>query len=212
VRFIKPDVAAAEGTTKTSVPDEEPSVSQFSAILVKQGERWQIESLEEMPVPQPATAADALRELAWLEGTWLDNSKESPVFSTFRWSANRSFLIRSISTKVGEQVEELGTQVIGWDARSQQIRSWTFSSDGSFGDGVWSKADGDWLIKSTQTLADGGAASGTYVITAVNRDSFTLRLIGHEVEGEPVPGVESVTVTRLVDAAEAAPDASKAKK
>jgi hypothetical protein len=94
-------------------------------------------------VPQPATAADALRELAWLEGKWVDDSKDTPVVWTFRWSRERSFLIRSFSIQGGEEERLLGTQLIGWDARSQEIRSWTFNSDGSFGDGVWSKVGDD---------------------------------------------------------------------
>lgn len=202
VRFIKPDVASIEGTSTTSVPDEEPSVSQFSAILVKHGENWQIDSIEEMPVPQPATAHDALRELGWLEGNWVDDSKDSPVVSTFRWSANGSFLIRSFSTKDGDEVTQLGTQIIGWDPRSRQIRSWTFNTDGSFGDGVWSHNGEDWLIKSSQTLADGRAASGTYVITPVDENTLAMRLVGHEVEGEPIPSSDPVSIVRVPDASD----------
>ena len=46
IRFIRPDLAGVEGKTTTSVPDEEPTVSQFSAILVKQGNQWQCEQCE----------------------------------------------------------------------------------------------------------------------------------------------------------------------
>jgi uncharacterized protein (TIGR02246 family) len=199
VRFVKPDVASVEGKTTTSVPGEEPNVSQFSATLVKEGDHWRIASVEEMPVPQPATASDALRELDWLTGIWVDDSKDSPVVSTFRWSANQSFLIRSFSTKDGDKVIELGTQIIGWDPRSRQIRSWSFNSDGSFGDGVWSKTGKDWSIKSTQTLSDGRAASGTYVISRLGENKLTLRLIGQEVDGEPMPTSEASSLVRVSD-------------
>ena len=187
VRFVKPDLVSVEGKTTTSVPDEEPSELIFTALLAKQGDNWQIQSVEEMPVTQPLTASDALRQLAWLEGSWVDNSKDSPVVSTFRWSANESFLVRTFTTKEGEEVTPLGTQIIGWDPRSQQIRSWTFNADGSFGDGVWSQVDDDWSIQSTQTLSDGRAASGTYVATRVDENTVTLKLVGQEIEGEPVP-------------------------
>ena len=197
IRFIKSDVASVEGTTTTAQPDEEPSVSQFSAILVMQGDNWQIDSIEEMPVPQPATAYNALRQLDWLVGNWVDDSKDSPVISTFRWSKNGSFLIRTFSMGSGDQATQLGTQIIGWDPRGQQIRSWTFNADGSFGDGIWSKNGADWLIKSSQTLADGQAASGTYVLTEVDKDRLTLQLIGHEIEGEPQLTLEAVEVARV---------------
>ncbi|NUQ64062.1 MAG: SgcJ/EcaC family oxidoreductase [Pirellulales bacterium] len=200
VRWLKPDLARVEGKTTTSVPDEEPSVSQFSAVLVKQGEKWLFEAVEEMPVPQPSSANDALRELQWLEGDWVDDSKDSPVVSTFQWSAGRAFLIRSFSTKEGEQTVRLGTQIIGWDPRSGQIRSWTFNADGSFGDGVWSKTGDAWSIKATQTLSDGRAASGTYIVSRVDDNTLTLRLIGQEIEGESVPASDPVSLRRVSDA------------
>jgi uncharacterized protein (TIGR02246 family) len=209
VRFIKPDVASVEGKTTTSVPNEEPNVSQFTATVVKQGEDWKIQSVEEMAVSQPATAYDALRELEWLVGNWVDNSKGPPVVSTFRWSENKTFLIRSFSTKDGEKVTRLGTQIIGWDPRSRQIRSWSFNSDGSFGDGVWSKAGNDWSIKSTQTLSDGRAASGTYVFTRIDASTLTLRLVGQEIEGEPVPKSKPVSLHRISDASRPGADEPK---
>jgi uncharacterized protein (TIGR02246 family) len=199
VWLIRPDVASVEGTTTITVPDSPPTASRFSAILVNNGQIWQIASVEETPVPQPMSAGDVLPELAWLEGSWVDDSDDAPAVSTFRWSANGSFLIRSCSMKDGDEAVPVGTQIIGWDPRSQQIRSWTFNSDGSFGDGIWTKAGNDWLIKSTQTLLDGRAAFGTYVITPVDDDTLTLRLIGQEIEGEPVPRSDPIVLLRVRD-------------
>jgi hypothetical protein len=42
------------------------------------------------------------------------------------------------------------------------------------------------------------------VITPVNADSLTLRLIGHEVEDEPVPKSDPASITRLPEADESA--------
>jgi uncharacterized protein (TIGR02246 family) len=212
VRSVKPDLVSVEGRITTSVPDEQPSELLFAALLAKQGDNWLIQSVEEMTVPQPLTAGDALQQLAWLEGNWVDNSKDSPVVSTIRWSANESFLIRSFSTQEGEEVTPLGTQIIGWDPRSQQIRSWTFNVDGSFGDGIWSQVDNDWSIQSTQTLADGRAASGTYVVTRVDENTVTLKLVGQEIDGEPVPASDPVSLVRVPEAkqpVQAAPQPSK---
>jgi hypothetical protein len=58
-------------------------------------------------------------------------------------------------------------------------------------------------VQSTQTLADGAAASGTYVITPIDDASYSIQLIGHEVEGEPQPTGEAVVIVRT-DAAQAA--------
>ena len=197
IRFVRPDVVRVDGTTTTSIPDEDPTIAVFSAIIVKQGTTWQIDSAEESPLPQPAVAAEALRELDWLEGSWVDESGDSRVVSTFRWSPTRTFLIRSISEETDGEVSQMGTEVIGWDPRSLQIRSWTFQSDGAFGDGIWSKVDTDWMIRSSQTLADGQASSGTFVLTPVDNDVVTLRLIGHEIEGQPQPASEPVSIRRI---------------
>ena len=64
----------------------------------------------------------------------------------------------------------------------------------------WSSSGDDWLIKSSQTLADGNAASGTYILTKVSDDEVTLKLIGHEVEGEPQPTGPAATLVRRPEA------------
>lgn len=199
VRMVKPDVASVEGQTTFLAPGAEPSVSNFNAILVKEDGRWVIDSIEESEVPQPTTSYDALKELAWLVGRWVDDGEGVRVDTTFRWTANNAFLLRSFVVQTPEGVEQQGTQIIGWDPRSREIRSWSFNSDGSFGDGAWTKSGEQWFIKSTQTLADGDAASGTYVLTRVDDDTITLKLIGREVEGEPRPATEAVTVVRVAD-------------
>lgn len=197
VQVITPDVIRIEGQSSIAAPGETPSVSQFTAIVVKQDGKWQIASIEEAPVTAPSDAASALSELDWLVGSWVDDSEEMRVDTKVRWAPNQAFLIRSFVVQMGDEVARQGTQVIGWDPRSREIRSWSFDSDGSFGDGVWSKSGEDWLVKSSQTLADGRAASGTYVMTKVDDNTITMQLIGHEVEGQPQPMTEAVTVVRV---------------
>ncbi len=206
VRFVRPDVASIDGTTTTSIAGEDPSVSQFFAIVVLEDDRWMLGSVEESPVAPPATAADALAGLAWLEGSWVDDSNGERVVSTFNWSVNQAFLVRSISREADGEISRVGTQIIGWDPRGQQIRSWNFNADGSFGDGVWSPVDNNWIVKSSETLPDGSAASGTYLISPVDENSLTMRLMGVEVEGQPQPASEPVTIVRVPDIAEAPAD------
>lgn len=206
VRMVKPDVASVEGQTTFLAPGAAPSQANFTAILVKEDGQWRIDSIEESAVPQPTTAQDALAQLSWLVGRWVDNGDGVRVDTTVRWTTNNAFLLRSFVVQTPNGVAQQGTQVIGWDPRSREIRSWSFNSDGSFGDGTWTKSGEQWLIKSTQTLADGEAASGTYVLTRVDDDTITLRLIGHEVEGQPRPATEAVTVVRVADDNEARDD------
>lgn len=197
IRLIKPDVASVDGQTVLRSSESSPSLSTFAAILVKHEQGWRIFSIDESPLRLPASASEALAELDWLVGKWSDESEDVRIVATVSWSTNKTFLLRSyvVSPKEGEP--QSGTQIIGWDARSQQIRSWVFLSDGTFGNGVWSKNDGDWLIKSSQTLADGRVASGTYVLTPIDRDTISMKLIGHEIEGEPQPSTGAVISQRV---------------
>lgn len=197
VRLIRPDVAAVDGRATVSRTDDEPSVSQFSAIMVKEKDKWLFSNIDERSLPQAATAREALRELEWLVGSWVDQSDEIDVKTTFRWSNGGNYLIRSYQIKASGGGESEGSQVIGWDPRSREIRSWTFNSDGSFGEATWSKDGSDWLVKAVQTLPDGRAATGTYVLTKLNENSFTAKLVAHEIEGEPQPAGKSVTVVRV---------------
>ena len=196
IRFITADVASVEGETTVVLSDAEPIVSKYTAILVHQGDKWLLDTVEEMPLPQPASTADALKELEWLVGEWVDDSGDVKVATTFRWTDSQAFLLRSFNVETKEGVAMTGTQVIGWDPRGQQIRSWSFNSDGSFGESTWARNGDSWLSKSAQTLASGDVASGTYVIERLDDDSFTIQLVGHEVGGEPQPTEPAVKVVR----------------
>ncbi len=196
LRMVTADVASVEGETTVVFADAEPVVSSFKAILVHQGDKWLLDSIEEMPLPQPSSAANALTELEWLIGDWVDESGEVKVSTTFRWTANQTFLLRSFNVEEKDGVTMSGTQVIGWDPRAREIRSWSFNSDGSFGESTWSRNGDSWLSKSTQTLSTGDSASGTYVLGRVDANAFTMQLIGHELNGEPQAAGPAVKIVR----------------
>ena len=208
VKLITADVAQVEGVSNVISGDGIPVESVFTAIVTRSGEKWLFDSIEETAAPVPATPADALQQLEWLIGEWTDESGDVKVRTTFRWSANRAFLLRSFVAESADSAFE-GTQVIGWDANLQQIRSWTFNSDGSFGASTWSKNGNSWMAKSSQTSANGDISSGTYVLEQVDANSFTLQLIGHEINGDAQPAAPAATVTRVMSSVEVSPSASK---
>jgi uncharacterized protein (TIGR02246 family) len=203
IRPVTADVFAVEGGIEFETEELGLVSNDYTAILVQRDGKWLIHSIEESPAFQAKTAADALRKLEWLIGDWVDDADAGRVETNFRWAANRAFIIRSFVYVGEEGASEQGTQVIGWDPRSHDIRSWSFSSDGSFGDAVWVPSGEQWLIRSSQTLADGHAASGTYVLTKVDDNTIRLQLIGHDIEGEPQPSTPPVTVVRVPADAEA---------
>lgn len=206
-RLIRPDVCVVEGQATLFLPDADPNVSAFTAVLVKEGDQWLISSSHERNVPEPPTPYDALRELEWFVGTWEDQTEGARVTTTVRWSANRAFLIRSFTAEIEGSDTVQGTQVIGWDPLNKQIRSWTFNSDGSFGEGTVARHDDSWTMKMWQILSDGRLASGTSVLTVVDDNTITVQKIGETVDGEPSPAADPVTVVRIDAAGTEARDA-----
>jgi len=208
-KLVTADVAQVEGQTTVIGGDGVPAESVFSAIMTRSGEKWLFDSIEETTAPIPATPADALQQLEWLIGEWIDESGDVKVRTTFRWSANRAFLLRSFVAESADGNVLEGTQIIGWDANLQQIRSWTFNSDGSFGSSSWSKNENSWMAKSSQTSANGDISSGTYVLEQVDENTFTLQLIGHEINGGPQPASSAATIKRVLSSVEVSPSANK---
>ena len=203
-RLVRPDVASVDGHVSLVFPGENATVSSFSAILVKEGGKWLFDSIEETSLPSPESAQEALADLEWLIGRWVDQAHSGRVHTTVRWGAGNSFLVRSFVVEDEEGETQQGTQVIGWDPRLKQIRSWSFFSDGSFGEGQWSKNGDEWLIKSTQTLEDGKLASGVHVLKRVDDNTVTLQVIGREVDGVPTASDEPITAVRAQEPEKAA--------
>jgi len=199
IRLLTSTVAVANGRTTVSYAGSDPEISAFSAILTKQGEKWLLENVEESPVPTPESARAALKELGWMVGHWTDSSEAGRIDTTVRWGTGESFLVRSFVATSPEGEIQQGTQVIGWDPRAQQIRSWSFFSDGSFGEGTWAKSGNEWIINSQQTLEDGRLATGTNVIKIIDENTVMVSMVGRDIEGEPAPASEPVKVVRTPD-------------
>ncbi|MEO1496418.1 MAG: hypothetical protein AAFV43_04635 [Planctomycetota bacterium] len=161
---------------------------------------------QDTPAPHP------LDELAWAVGEWTDASGSDRVHVTCGWSKNERFLLRQFSVVDGDDGAVLleGTQVIGWDPEVAAIRSWTFDSEGGFGEGRWTR-DGDrWLIKTSFTLSTGEKASATNVLTRTGEDTATWASINREIDGRLQPNQAEVAVVRVsseevADSAEAEP-------
>jgi uncharacterized protein (TIGR02246 family) len=202
VRYIRPDVVSAEGETVEGPAEDNQQANKtsFSAIFVRQDGRWRIDSVQESDVPVAQTAASSLADLEWMLGHWVDKSNRARVDTTCRWSPRRAFLVRSFTIKTGQDDGATqGTEIIGWDPRTKQIRSWTFLSDGAFGQATWTKDGNSWTRKGSQTLSDGRVASGTQVISRVDPNTITVELIAKEIDGEPQPATDPVTVVRVPD-------------
>jgi hypothetical protein len=129
-------------------------------------------------------------------GSWVDEDEVATIQTDCEWTKNRNFMTRSFVVVAGDQIDMSGMQIIGWDPAAKQIRSWVFDSDGTFGEGKWSRKDNRWLIQQTGILPDGSKTSATNIITKIDDDQFTWQSTNREVAGEMLPNVEEVLVVR----------------
>ncbi len=184
IRFLTPDVAVEEGSTML-FPDGETLTSRdrYTVLHLRREGRWQMQSVRIVKEESLSTYAE-LAPLEWLIGEWLDEGRDEDVHATFRWEDNKSFLLEEFQVVRQGEVLLKGSQRIGWDPQAKTIRSWMFDSAGGFGEGIWTHAGDDWIVKSCGVRPDGLTASATRRMTRPAQDrviwTSTGRLLGDE--------------------------------
>lgn len=198
IRFVTADVAIEEGTAEvTPSPDSVPARTDYTAVHVQRDGQWQLDSIRETELPgSDETPDNRLASLAWLVGEWGDDSENAKAETSVSWTKNKAFLTYSFKVSAGGGDELEGTQIIGYDPATGQIRSWMFDSDGGFGEGAWSREGDQWTVKFQQILADGRTASSTNVYTYIDDNTLTWASSEREVGGEALPDVAPVKLVR----------------
>ena len=177
IRIDGAESAVEHGTSRVTVGEKVLSETQYAARYERQDGKWLLKSVRE--ADKAPSHHQQLKELAWLIGEWVDQDDKYAVKTSCRWTKNKNFIARSFAVSAGDLVELEGTQVIGWDANKQVIRSWLFDSDGGFGVGIWSKRGDGWTIRALRVLPDGRKGSAVNVLTPVGENSFTWESTGH---------------------------------
>ena len=179
------------------------AVSDF--VLVSQDGRWLIESAHQTLAHLPPQT-NHLKELDWLVGDWASEASKAGITlrTTCDWTANQAFLIRKFKVEGKEAILHGGTEVIGWDPRTNQIRSWIFDADGGFGENVWVHDGNRWLIKYSGTLADGSETSATHILTKVDAATATFQSRDRVVNGAAQPDIPEAELKRKAVAKAAA--------
>ena len=199
VRLLADNAAMVDLRTEMTPPPEGAESQPLSSmVLVKSDGRWLIASMHETHGGEPSHHV-RLKDLQWMIGDWsVEGSDKSGIstHSSCDWTANGSYLIRKFETDAKTGMLVAGTEVIGWDPRTQQIRSWTFDSDGGFGESVWTHDGGQWTVRYTGVLADGGGLSSTHIVTPVDADHVTVQSKDRVRNGEKRPDLPEVKLTR----------------
>jgi uncharacterized protein (TIGR02246 family) len=198
LRFVGDNLAVEDGNlTLTNERDDVAVRSRYTAVQVREGGRWLVASSRDVANPTDRVEPHQhLRQLEWLLGNWVEESGHSIVVSSCRWDESKNFLLTDYTVKVAGQTAMSGTQRIGWDPLTRQIKTWTFDNDGGYGEGYWHR-DGDrWLVKLNGVSADGRAGSMTQVHRRLSDHRRTWCAVERVLGGEPLDDIEEITVVR----------------
>jgi hypothetical protein len=135
----------------------------------------------------PMSPQERLQPLAWLLGEWTGMTDNAVVLVSAHWCDGGAFIEREIVVRPTGQPEIGGTQRIGWDPIKQQIKCWTFDSQGGSGEGYWRSDGKSWIVESEEVLADGHSSSTTSIFTPQGPDRFIWEVERASVNGEGLP-------------------------
>ena len=200
IRLLSDDVAVEEGTAIVSSNNREPTESTYIVTHVKRNGAWKIDSIRETVAPQSPNRRSQLDKLSWLVGNWKDQDADDiSINANCDWTHGNHSLRRSFNVTQGDALLFSGTQVIMWDARLGQIRSWIFDSGGGFGNGIWTQtANNQWTVDAEFQSADGsvGTSKNTYTLNN-DGNQFNFQSTDRMLDGVALPDLPEVTVNRI---------------
>jgi uncharacterized protein (TIGR02246 family) len=198
LHFLTPEVAVEDGVTEVIPPDGgPPSRARYTIVHVKKDGDWHLASVRDALYVSP-TNYEHLRGLEWVIGDWVDDTDKGEVGrASFSWADNQNFIMSSFTTTFKSIAIDGATQWIGWDPLTKQIRSWTFGSQGGFGEGFWTKDGNKWIIKTTAVTRDGKKMAATDVITMIDADNVTWQAKDRTLDGKALPDIKEVKMKRV---------------
>jgi len=199
VRFLTPEVARVEGESRLASAGADASeFNRFSALLVRRDGKWRTAEIREFAAPAAdITPYERLRELEWMVGDWVDESEINKVTASVRWADNQSYLVRTYTVEIQGEKASSGTQFIGWDPQTGQIKSWVFDSEGGHGEALWTHTEPNkWVLKAQGVLRDGRPSSATQIHTIINKDSVKSSSIERIIGGQAAPDIVDLVMVR----------------
>jgi uncharacterized protein (TIGR02246 family) len=196
IRSIGSDAAVEDGSSRVTPKGESTSVvNQYTVIYSKRDGKWLQASVRETS-SDSVTPHERLKELEWMLGDWVDEAHDAVTLSNCHWSPDKNFLVRDFSIKSRGHVGLTGTQRIGWDPKTRQIKSWVFDSEGGHGEGLWARLGNQWVIKATGVLQDGRVATATHILTREGKETCRWRTVDRTIGGNVVPNPDEFVMVR----------------
>ncbi len=196
LRLVKPDVALEDGIATRSIGEEPSTRSRYTAVWVKLDNRWLLDAVREESVEENAPD-NPLQDIAWMVGTWTGELDGSKVLVRVRWLEDRKFLERDLTIKRDGKKILHSTQRIGWDAAAEEIKSWTFDSQGSHAEAAWTNDGDTWNVDTLGVLGDGREVHSTSKLKRNPDGSITWTLI--DPAATDAKAAEIIVPLRCVD-------------
>ncbi len=199
LRFPAENIAVEDGTNTVIAPDgSAPTQARYTNVMVKQDGKWLLSNVRESAI-NDATPSAKLHPIDWVIGDWTEKGGKPPLARvSFSWGPGRNFIISDRSVDFLGSSLHNGVQWIGWDPAAKGIRSWSFETDGGFGQGTWTQDGETWSINSDATLADGSKIAATTTLTRNNADSLTAQMKNQSINGKSIPDGKPVEMIRIV--------------
>jgi len=195
LRFTSADSAVVEVTLRLKNEEGELIATSWrNSLLVREGGQWKVAIVQEWDRDDALDVS--LNELEWLIGTWQASNKDREVTTAYEWDENKAFIRGKFTVKEAGKVVESGTQMIGKDNAAGAIHSWVFSSDGSFGDGLWTREGKKWTVDVSGTTPGGSELTATAIYIRIDANTYTWQSVDQAVDGDPIPDTQPIKVTK----------------
>lgn len=196
VRVIAPTVAIEEGTAAvTDSINGPPSSSDYTALHVKQGDKWLMLVVRDSESPTVEFDRD-LKELAWMVGNWTATNGKTKIDLKCNWMANKNFLRLEITAHGGNGDIPGGVQIISRHPQSGELVSWFFSANGGFGTGVWHRDGARWIIQTDGVAADGTPTTATNVLYRASNNVISWQSTRRFLGDKALPNVKEIVIER----------------
>jgi hypothetical protein len=185
IRFPSTSRATTEGSGVVAFPDGSSIESTYLMEFVKRDRSWKLAGVVEAAKGGPNYSH--LKDFEWIIGEWTEPADPSRVETVADWDDNKNFISSFLHVRLGGKFSINRTQMTGWDPIAKAVKSWIFGSDGSFGEGVWSKDGSNWTLKTSLVLHTGTRLNQTEVYHRIDQDTFTWKATGLSVDGKVIP-------------------------
>jgi len=195
--FPTAGTAIEDGTTAVLPANgAPPSRARYTNVLVNRDGKWLLSSVREAAYVPPSHA-EHLDALAWAIGEWTgDESGREVGHVWFGWAPEGNFIVSDYAVTSKDVLLSQGTQRIGWDSAAKQIHSWSFESDGGFGQGVWKQDGGKWIVETSASLPGGQKLTATNIVTPVDEDTVTWQSKNRTLDRKSIPDTDEIKLKR----------------